>query len=167
VRFFHSTPALVLIACTHALSAQCITQTEAAVHIGEIHCVAGKIYHVEQLAHGVTLLNFCEESPTCPFAAVVFSRNLKNIGDVRQLQGRTVEIHGKVTEYDGRAEIILERSRQLGGSGALLPALPKEYDVEKKGHYSAGRFSLPHASHPKAKKKQSPAYPVEIPDDPE
>ena len=147
--------------------AQCISHTEAEQHVGEIRCVSGKIYGVEHLDHGVTLLNFCPESPTCPFAAVVFARSLKNVGDVRQLQGRTVEIHGKVTAYSGRAEIIVERARQIGGDGAKLPPLPKEYDVEKKGHYSAGTFSLPHATHPKTTKRQSPTYPVEIPEEPD
>jgi hypothetical protein len=158
---------IVLFESAQFAAAQCIAHTEAGQHIGEIHCVSGKIYRVERLDHGVTLLDFCPESPTCPFAAVIFARNLKSVGDVRQLQGRTIEVHGKVTEYKGRAEIIVERARQLGGEASQLPALPKEYDVEKKGHYSAGTFSLPHASHPAAKKKQPPTLPVEIPEDPE
>jgi len=64
--------------------------------------------------------------------------DLKSVGDVRQLQGRIVEIHGQVKEYDGRAEIILEEYRQLSGSTARIPPLPKNYDVENKGRYSAG-----------------------------
>jgi hypothetical protein len=94
----------------------------------------------------------------------VFARDLKRVGDVRSLQGRTVEVHGKVTAYNGRAEIIVERPQQLGGDGARIPALPKNYDVEQRGHFSAGTFSLPHASATKAKKKQPATYPVEIGD---
>jgi hypothetical protein len=85
-----------------------------------------------------------------PFTVVVFPRDLKNGGDIRQWQGRMIEIHGQVKEYDGRAEIILEEYRQLSGSTARIPPLPKNYDVEKKGRYSAGTFS-----HPKAGKKPS------------
>lgn len=157
----------VLFNAAATSEAQCLDHGDAAQHIGEVRCVGGKIYHVNRLEHGVTILSFCPDSPTCPFAAVVFARSLKNVGDIRQLEGRNVEVHGKVTAYNGRAEIIIERARQLGGDGAQLPALPKEYDVEKKGHYSAGTFSLPHASHAKTPKKQAPTYPVEIPDDPE
>src|ERR1700687_3079342 len=91
---------------------------------------------------------------------------VKSVVDVRQLQGRLVEIHGQVKEYDGRAEIILEEYRQLGGAGARIPPLPKNYDVEKKGRYSAGTFS-----HPKAKRrtprKQSPNVMTQAPEDPE
>jgi hypothetical protein len=42
--------------------------------------------------------------------------------------------------YDGRAEIILKRVSQLTGGSTLIPPLPKEYDVEKQGHYSAGNI---------------------------
>ena len=143
---------------------QCIPFAEAGSHVGEIHCVSGRITRVEHASHGVTLLNFCDESPTCPFAAVVFAHDLKRVGDVRSLEGRTVEVHGKVTAYNGRAEIIVERSQQLGGDEARIPALPKNYDVEQRGHYSAGKFSLPHASTAPAKKKQPVTYPVEIGD---
>jgi hypothetical protein len=73
--------------------------------------------------------------------------DLKNVGDIRQLEGRLIEVHGQVKEYDGRAEIILEEYRQLSGSTARIPPLPKNYDVEKKGRYSAGTFS-----HPKPRK---------------
>jgi len=65
------------------------------------------------------------------------------IGDVRQLKNQIVEIHGDVKEYNGRAEIVLEQLRQLGGEGVRILRLPKDYDVERKGKYSAGTFSLP------------------------
>src|SRR5882724_3211015 len=94
------------------------------------------------------------------------SSDLKSVGDVRRLQGRMVEIHGQVKEYDGRAEIVLEEYRQLGGAGARIPPLAQNYDVEKEGRYSAGTFS-----HPKAKRKtsgdQAPNVITQAPEDPE
>jgi hypothetical protein len=35
---------------------------------------------------------------------VVFPSNLRHVGDVRQLQGKVVEIHGPVKLYDGRGD---------------------------------------------------------------
>ena len=64
--------------------------------------------------------------------------DLKDVGDVRRLTGRVIEIHGPVKLYNGRAEIILKRVNQITGGSTLIPPLPKEYDVEKRGHYSAG-----------------------------
>ena len=71
---------------------------------------------------------------------MIFPSDLKSVGDVRQLQGRMIEIHGKVKEYDGRAEIVLEEYRQLSGSGARIPPLPKNYDVEKEGPLQRGNL---------------------------
>jgi hypothetical protein len=71
---------------------------------------------------------------------VVFPSGLKDVGDVRRLEGRTIEIHGAVKIYDGRAEIVLNRISQITGGAAMIPPLPKDYDVENRGHYSAGHL---------------------------
>ena len=42
--------------------------------------------------------------------------------------------------YDGRAELVLNRVSQLTGGSTPIPLLPKNYDVEKQGYYSAGRM---------------------------
>jgi hypothetical protein len=156
--------AIVLL--TTAARSDCIAVPEAKKHIGEVKCVAGVVVRVKQGARGVHFLDFCDDFRLCPFTVVIFPRDLKSVGDVRQLQGRMVEIHGQVKEYDGRAEIILEEYRQLSGAGARIPPLPKNYDVEKKGRYSAGTFS-----HPKSKRKTSKRQPAEVvtqaPEDPE
>ena len=145
--------------------ADCIPFTEAREHIGETQCVTGTVFRVKAGARGVTFFDFCEDFRVCPFTVVIFPGHLKDIGDVRQLKNRVVEIHGDLKEYDGRAEIVLEQLRQLGGAAALVPKLPKNYDVENKGHYSAGTFSLPNPSHAKARKKQPATLPAEIPED--
>lgn len=148
-------------------AADCVPITEARLHIGEDKCVTGKVLRVKHESRGVTLFDFCQDSMVCPFTVVVFARDLKRIGDVNQLQNRVIEIHGPVKEYDGRAEIILEQARQLGGDGLRIPPLPKNYDVERKGHYSAGRFSLPKPAYATHKKKQPAKMPVDIPLDPD
>jgi hypothetical protein len=114
-------------------TADCIAFTEAKRHIGETRCVSGKVLRVKEGNRGVTFLDFCEDYRVCPFTVVVFPGNLRRVGDVRQLQGKVVEIHGPVKLYDGRAEIILERAGQLAGDAGQIPPLPKGYDVEKKG----------------------------------
>ena len=99
-------------------------------------------------------MDFCEDQLACPFTAVVFGHDLKDVGDVRQLVGRVVEIRGMVKMYDGRAEIILSRIGQIEGGAAMIPPLPKNYDVENRGHFSAGRL---HPTKKPAKSKQVPA----------
>ena len=118
----------------------CLSIQNAAQHVGEVKCVTGKVQHVKIGASGVHFLDFCEDQMACPFSVVVFRGNLKDVGDVRRLTGRTIEVHGPIKLYDGHAEIILNRISQLTGGSTLIPALPKNYDVEKQGHYSAGRL---------------------------
>src|SRR5580704_8420098 len=149
---------------TFCQAGQCIPFTEAMNHIGEIHCVTGKVLNVKHGSGGVHYLDFCEDYRLCPFTVVIFPRDLKSIGDVRQLQGRTIEVHGPVKGYDGRAQIVLAEARQLSGDSARIPPLPKDYDLEKAGHYSAGNISRPKAR--KTYPKKVPAtLPVELPED--
>jgi hypothetical protein len=137
-------------------SAECIPISEARAHVGATKCVAGKVLSVTRGDKGVTYLNFCENYSACPFQLVVFAGDLHHVGDVRQLTGKTIEVHGEIKNYDGHAEIILNQLRQLKGEAARIPPLPKEFDVEKKGHYSAGKFSHPKSStRTQHKKKQS------------
>jgi DNA/RNA endonuclease YhcR with UshA esterase domain len=96
-------------------SVACIPFDQAQKHIGETQCVSGKVLRVEAGSRGVHYLDFCEDYSSCSFSVVVFASVLKRIGDVDQLAGKTVEIRGEVKEFDGRAEIVLENARQLGG----------------------------------------------------
>jgi len=121
-------------------ASDCIPIHEAGQHVGETKCVAGKVLKIKVGAKGVHFLDFCEDQMACPFTVVVFPSDLKDVGDVRRLEGRVIEVHGAVKLYEGRAEIILNRIGQVTGGAALIPPLPKNYDVENRGHYSAGRL---------------------------
>lgn len=118
----------------------CLSIADAQKHVGKTNCVKGTVVRVEEGNNGVTFLDFCTDYHACPFTVVVFRGDLKSIGDVRQLQGRSVTIRGRIEEYDDRAEIVLRHPQQLGDSASHLTALPKDYDVERQGHYSAGTF---------------------------
>ena len=134
--------AMLAIVISPALLAasDCLSIGEAAQHVGETKCITGKVLHVKAGVKGTHFIGFCEEQAACPFSVVVFASDLKDVGDVRRLEGRVIEIHGPVKLYDGRAEIILNRVSQITGGSTLIPPMPKNYDVEKQGHYSAGRM---------------------------
>jgi|HubBroStandDraft_4_1064222.scaffolds.fasta_scaffold164869_2 hypothetical protein len=131
---------ILLFAAPTLHASDCIPIYEAGKHVGQTKCVAGKVLRVKVGAKGVHFLDFCEEQMACPFSVVVFPSGLKDVGDVRRLAGRTIEIHGDLKLYDGRAEIVLNRISQITGGAAMIPALPKNYDVENRGHYSAGHL---------------------------
>jgi hypothetical protein len=133
----------LLLSATGASASDCLPIREARQHVGETKCVIGKVLRVKVGAKGVHYVDFCEDQLACPFTVVVFPHDLKDVGDVRRLAGHVIEIRGPVKLYDGRAEIILNRVGQVTGGSTLIPPLPKNYDVEKQGHYSAGRMRPP------------------------
>src|SRR5690242_15541797 len=97
------TLALLLVLRFAALArAECHDFQRAPEKLGEIACIRGRVLNVNTSAKGTTFLNFCEDYRRCPFAVVVFARDLKSIGDVRVLEGKEIEIEGKVTAYNGQ-----------------------------------------------------------------
>ena len=151
---------LTLLIVSPFLSANdCLPIHEARQHIGETKCVTGKVLKVNVGVKGVHFLDFCEDQMACPFVVVVFPSDLKDVGDVRRLEGRTIEIRGAVRLYDNRPEIILNRISQITGGAAMIPRLPKNYDVENRGHYSAGRLRpTKRPAKPKAKPNSITTY---------
>jgi len=129
---------LLLLTAPCLGASDCIPFHEAGEHVGETNCFTGKVLRIKVGAKGVHFLDFCEDQMACPFTVVVFPSGLKDVGDVRRLEGRTIEIRGAVKLYDGRAEMILNRISQITGGAAMIPPLPKNYDVENRGHFSAG-----------------------------
>jgi len=155
---------VILFFSTFAAAATGSPFDQAQKHMGETQCVTGKVVRVEAGSGGVHYLDFCDDYRLCSFSVVVFSHDLKNVGDIRQLAGKMIEIRGEVKEYDDRAEIILESNKQLGGEMVRLPPLSKNFDVEQREHFSAGQFRAPH-SRSARKKKGHPTIPAEIPED--
>jgi hypothetical protein len=157
-------PLILLASLVPSGFADCISYSDALKHIGATKCVTGKVLRVKQGNSGVHFFDFCEDYRQCPFTVVVFPGDLRHIGDIRRLQGR--EIGGEVKGYDGRAEIILRRLSQLRGDAGRIPPLPKEYDVERHGKYSAGKFSDPKTAKRSPQKAQSPPVKTEDPTEP-
>ena len=120
--------------------AACIAFDHAPEHIGEKTCVTGTVLKVKETQGGTFFLDFCEKYYSCPFTVVVFPSSLRDVGDVRLLEGKTIEIHGSIKHWGGRAEIVLKDIRQLRGEAANIPPMPKTYDADRRGSFSAGEF---------------------------
>jgi hypothetical protein len=157
---------IICFACLCSHASDCIPFQEAGHHVGENQCITGKVMRVKA-SKGVHFLDFCEEQMACPFTVVVFSHDLKDVGDVRRLAGHTIEIHGPVKLYQGRAEIILSRVSQVSGGVALLPPLPKDYDVENRGHYSAGHLHSKKLKAAKPTPNSTATYGYDVEEDPQ
>jgi hypothetical protein len=135
----------------------CVAFADAGKHLGTEQCVSGTVLRVERGGKGATFLTFCKEAKSCPFTVVVFPTDIKKMGDIRQLEGRQVEIKGTIQDYDGRAEIVLKRTQQLGESAfVVIPRVPTDYDVERVSHNSAGSIRKPKAAKKKTPKQGDP-----------
>jgi hypothetical protein len=116
--------------------------------VGTTQCVSGTVLHVAEGTNGVTFLTFCQDHKTCPFTVVVFPNDLKKVGDIQQLEGRMVEIK----RYDSRSRrtcgdrLCVTRNSSAKARSSSFLRRPTDYDVDRRGHYSAGKYS-----HPKAK----------------
>jgi hypothetical protein len=113
----------------------CVPFAEANKHLGTDACVRGTVLNVEDGSNGMMLLHFWKETKECAFTVVVFPADVKKVGDLRELEGRQIEIRGTIHDYNGRAEMALRRTQQLGESAfVVVPQVPTDYDVERQGH---------------------------------
>lgn len=156
-------PLVIALLLPSVSLAACIPFDQARNHLHETQCITGKVVRVQTGERGVHYLDFCEDYRLCTFTVVVFQHDLQKIGDVRQLAGKVVEIRGEIKDYDNRAEIVLESSKQLNNGLMRLSPLPKAFDVEQRGHFSAGT-SRPPAKRSTAKKKTLPTLPADVSD---
>ncbi len=117
-----------LSSSSHRAFSKCLSIKQTITKVGERVCVTGKVFKVEREPSGVHVLNFCEEtSVPCPFRVVVYPNDLRDVGDVRWMEGKNIEIHGAIRNRDGRAEMKLNDARQIKGEAAKLPLIPKQY----------------------------------------
>ena len=103
---------------------ECLSIEQTKDKTGARACVSAKVIKVVA-GRGAHFLDFCDAYSKCPFTVVVFDRDLRDVGDIRQLEGKVIEIHGKIVQYEGRSEIILRDSAQLKGASPKLPPVPK------------------------------------------
>ncbi|MDD3531472.1 MAG: phospholipase D-like domain-containing protein [Candidatus Pacebacteria bacterium] len=90
-----------------------IDYTEAPNHIGETASVRGTLVEAYTSASGTVFLDFCKSYKTCPFSGVIFADDVKAFGDLSRYAGQTVTLTGKISSYQGKAEIVLSDPSQL------------------------------------------------------
>jgi len=85
---------------------------EAATLIGKNATLVGKVSGVKQ-TDTVTHINFDKPFPNQTFTAVLFAKNSGSFTNLDKLIGKTVEISGKVEDYKGKPQIVLQTKNQL------------------------------------------------------
>lgn len=96
-----------------AISIGTIPYTSAPNHIGETASVSGILVDAYTSASGTVFLDFCKNYKTCPFSGVIFADDVKRFGDLSRYAGQSVTLTGKISSYQGKAEIVLSDPSQL------------------------------------------------------
>jgi exonuclease VII large subunit len=90
-----------------------VKSEDAGNYFGKEVIVVGELSQVSTSRSGTTFLNIDGKYPNNKFTAVIFKDYKDVFKDVKKLVGKKVEIKGKVKEYKGIFEIILEKENQL------------------------------------------------------
>jgi hypothetical protein len=90
-----------------------IDYTEAPSHIGEVASVRGTLVEAYTSKSGTVFLDFCKSYKSCPFSGVIFADDVKKFGNLSALSGQMVTLSGKISSYQGQAEIVLSSPGQL------------------------------------------------------
>lgn len=112
VWFYASSILVVFATPTEAALAATITPHEAASHIGQVATVEGTA-SVYTTKSGVTFVDLGGYGRSSPFTGVIFKDNAGKFPNVNVLSGKVVDIHGRIKEYRGKPEIILNNAGQL------------------------------------------------------
>ncbi|MCX6894914.1 MAG: hypothetical protein NTZ16_05310 [Verrucomicrobia bacterium] len=95
-----------------AKTAGILAPEEARKHVGEVAVVKGKVSGVHVSKKGDVFINFGASHPNSPFTAVCF-QGVIPAAKLQALNGQTVAVRGKIKEYNGQVEIILETEDQI------------------------------------------------------
>ena len=122
-------PSLLLLALPCAAnSMHCIPPDEALRHINKTVCVQAHVYTVVRAAADTRFLDVCSPQTSdadCHFTIVSFHQDQTTVGDLTSLEHKDIQIRGMVREFEGRAEIVLNTSKQLHGGKEKFLANPK------------------------------------------
>jgi DNA/RNA endonuclease YhcR with UshA esterase domain len=102
----------LLVAAEQGEAVKPIKPSEARQQVGTNAVVVGKVAEVHK-SDKVAQLNFEQKFPKQDFSAVVFAKNFGVFTNLDTLEGKTVEVNGKISEFKGKAQIILNTKSQL------------------------------------------------------
>ena len=89
-----------------------LTPAEAKESVGKYGTVVAKVVQV-RAQEKMTHINFEKPYPYHTFTAIVFASRTNLFPDLEKLVSKTVEVSGKIEEYNGKPQMILLTKNQL------------------------------------------------------
>jgi DNA/RNA endonuclease YhcR with UshA esterase domain len=91
-----------------------IAPAAAKDHVGEQVTIEGVVSEVHHAASGrVTFIDMGGRYPSRPFAAVIFQSDAGKFPNVDALDGKTIDVSGRIRLYRGTPEIIVNDPGQI------------------------------------------------------
>jgi len=98
---------------TSPLGSQIYTDREAAAHVGETAMVVGTVVSVHRSKAGNIYLNFGADYPHQTFSGAILNPRDPAFSQLDTLAGKRVGVKGKIKNYNGQAEIVIESINQI------------------------------------------------------
>lgn len=86
--------------------------SDAKSKVGETVTIEAKLAEVNK-TEKIVRINLSARFPKQELTLVIFPANFSKFEDVEKLEGKTVRVTGKVTEYQKRPQIVLEAKEQI------------------------------------------------------
>jgi DNA/RNA endonuclease YhcR with UshA esterase domain len=97
---------------TNAAAPEKIGTAAADQHYNQEMIVTGKVAQVT-FRPTIVFLNLDKSHPASPFTAVIRSEKTNQFTDLKLLEGKSVEIRGKIKKFNDKPEIFLDGPDQL------------------------------------------------------
>jgi DNA/RNA endonuclease YhcR with UshA esterase domain len=97
---------------TNAAAPLKIGTADADKYYDQTMIVTGKVAQVT-IRPTVTFLNLDKAFPDSPFTVVIFHGHSSFYGDANALRGKSIEIKGKIKNYQNKPEIALDSTNQM------------------------------------------------------
>ncbi len=110
--------AILIFIASNSFAQKVYSPADAKDHINDTLTVKGVVSQVSVTRGGQVYFNMGGRYPDNVFSAVILKPNADKFADVKEYEGKTVLVTGKVKMYNGKPEILLEKKEQL----SLAPA---------------------------------------------
>jgi len=89
-----------------------ISALEATNFLNKTMIVTGKVARVS-IRPKIVYIDIDEAYPKSPFNGIIFPSATNEFPNLQKLKGKDVELTGKIAEYQGKPQIVLNKSNQL------------------------------------------------------
>ena len=115
-----------LVAVVNAETAPDYAAAEAGKHIGETATVTGTADRVSKASGGNVFINMGKKDAADSFTVFIAAKDAEAVGDLKQYEGKTITVSGKIAAHKDKPEIVVTSSSQItlkeGGEAKASPS---------------------------------------------